>query len=49
MLLALVSLMHDVFVGHAIDFIIALNCITCPYDHLLYNFHCSHFLMIFYV
>ena len=35
MLLALVYLMHHVFVGHVIDFCIALNCIACPYDHLL--------------
>ena len=35
MLLALVSLMHHVFVGHAIDFSITLNCIACPDDHLL--------------
>ena len=35
MLLALVSLMHHVFVGHAIDFSIALNCIACLDDHLL--------------
>ena len=34
MLLALVSLMHHVFVGHAIDFSIAFNCIVCPDDHL---------------
>ena len=35
MLLALVSLMHHVFVGHAIDFCIAFNCIACPNDYLL--------------
>ena len=35
MLLALVSLMQHVFVGHAIDFSITLNCIACPDDHLL--------------
>ena len=27
--------MHHVFVGHAIDSSIALNCITCPDDNLL--------------
>ena len=29
--------MHHVFVGHAIDFSIALNCIACPDDYLLDN------------
>ena len=35
MLLALVSLMHHVFVRHLIDFSIAFNCIACLDDHLL--------------
>ena len=34
-LVALVSLMHHVYVGHVIDFSIALNCIACSDDHLL--------------
>ena len=35
MLIALVSLMHHVFVGYAIDFSVALNYIACSNDHLL--------------
>ena len=44
MFLALVSLMHHVFVGHAIDFSIALNYIACLDDHLLYKCSLKSFL-----
>ena len=36
---------HWLCVGHAIDFYVALNCITCPEDHLLVKCYCSHSLM----
>ena len=36
----MVSLMHHVFVGHAIDFFLPLNCIACLDDHLLNDYSC---------
>ena len=32
--------MHHVFVGHAIDFFLPLNCIACLDDHLLNDCSC---------
>jgi len=44
LLIVVLSLMHHVFVRHAIAFYIALNCIACPDDHLLDKFSLWSFL-----
>ena len=49
LLLTLVSLMHHVLVGHAINFCTALNCLCVWMIIYQLNVHCGHFLITVHV